>query len=835
MKHVKQVGIALILSLTSVAAAYGQEADASPAASFGTTSPLMDEIVVTAQKREQGQQDVGIAVSAFGGDALERIGVEDTSELANLVPGFTYTEGRGGVPIYTLRGVGFNLAMSTASSTVGIYVDELNIPYSALSVGANLDVDRVEVVKGPQGTLYGRNTTGGAVNYIARKPGDELEYGLRAELRRFLTSDVEAYIGGPVSNKVGMRFAIRDTRSQEAWQYDYTRDFNDELGFIDKTVARLITEWDVSQDIDLSLTLSGWRDQGDSQSPQYYARRTQAGVPIFAPSPEVEEHEFAPEDDARATAFNPENDYAQDNWHYSVFGRFDWTVNDSVDFALLLSHQDYQADGLVNVDGLNVSNVDFDREVETDAQSLETRLSGQLGDEGIWVAGYWYSQDDVSSVTLLDASHNSIGNAGLIGSLSEQSSFQQSQSHAGFGQLEWQLSDTLRLTTGARYTWENRDHQACISDDGDAALALSIIALAARLGVTDVVAAAVGGSEPTSPTPEEQAIYDAVKLLIQSSGTQRPTGQALETLLAAGLGDAQGEIPGFIGAGECGPINSENNEVEMLDRSLTEDNISFRVALDWTPTEDLLIYGSIARGFKSGTFSDLVTSSSDLMMPVTQEELWAYEMGLKSEFYDRALTFNAAAFYYDYRDKQLFGFVIDPIFGPLEALQNIPEAEVYGAEFEARAVPLENLFISLSAAYTHTEVIEYVGIGSEGTTEDFSGNSFAYSPEWEVAGMVHYTIPIGQSHGLSLSANANYQSESEGELSNDPDFKRDAYALVGAQISYGPDDFRWEIRGFVDNIFDEVYFTSQSRASDVAIRYTGMPRMYGISLIWHLR
>ncbi|MGB0921412.1 MAG: TonB-dependent receptor [Alphaproteobacteria bacterium] len=839
MKQSIIMGVALALSLSSAFAQDLERLESPEALEAPATkkagSSLMDEIVVTAQKREQGSQDVGIAVSAFSGDALERIGVEDTTELAHLIPGFNYSEGRGGVPIYTLRGVGFNLAMSTASSTVGIYVDEMNIPYSALSVGANLDVDRVEVVKGPQGTLYGRNTTGGAVNYVARKPGDEWEFGARTELRRFWTSDVEAYAGGPITDRLGMRLAVRNTRSEEAWQYDYTRNENNELGLIDKTVARLITDWDVSEDIDVSFTLSGWRDQGDSQSPQYYAKRTQAGVPVFAPSPEVAAHEFAPQDDARATAFNPENNYEQNNWHYSVFGRLDWALNDSVDFALLLSHQDYQAKGLVNVDGLNVSNIDFDKDVETDAQSLEMRFSGQLGNEGIWVAGYWYSQDDVDSVTVLDSSHNSIGNGGMITTLSEQSSFQQSQSHAAFGHAEWQLSDTLRLTTGVRYTWENRDHQACITDEGDATILLSLIALGRQYGAVQALGPILDGVSPAGTTPEQQAIYDAIKLVIQSSGTQQPTGQILTTLLDAGLGDAAGQVPGINSPGECSAINAENNMPELLDRSLTEDNISFRVALDWAPSDDLLIYGSVARGYKSGTFSDLVTSSSDLMMPVSQEELWAYEVGLKSEFYDRALTFNAAAFYYDYRDKQLFGFVVDPIFGPLEALQNIPEAEVYGAEFEARAAPLENLFISLSAAYIHTEVIEYVGIGSEGTTEDFSGNSFAYSPLWEVAGMVHYTIPVGNAHGLSLSANANYQSATEGELSNDPTFKRDGYALANAQFSYGPDDFQWELRAFVNNMFDQVYFTSQSRASDVAIRYTGMPRMYGLSLTYHFR
>ena len=801
----------------------------SPQQQPARRNALIEEIVVTAQKREQGLQDVGIAVAAFSGDMLDRVGVLDTAELSNMVPGFTYTEGRGGVPIYTLRGVGFNLAMSTASSTVGIYVDEMNIPYSSLSVGANLDIDRVEVVKGPQGTLYGRNTTGGAVNYISRKPGDELEYGVRAEVSTFQSSDVEAYIGGPISDDLGMRLAIRDTRSQEAWQYDYTRDSDDELGLVDKTTARWITQWNASDDVDLSFTLSGWRDQSDSVSPQYYARQRQGGIPVFFPSPEVVNHPLAPDDDARATAFDPGEDYQQNNWYYSAMGRMDWTLGDRTDLMLMLSHQQYHADGLINTDGLNVSDFDLTRDIDSDAQSAELRLSGEFGEQNSWVAGYWYSRDVVDSATLVDSSHNSIGNGGMITTLSTQSSYQVSTSHAGFGQLETQLADTLRLTTGLRYTWENRDHQSCLTDDGDATLLLSLIALARRTGVVEAIGPVLDGAPAVGSSPEQQAALEALELVVNASGTQQLVGSVVDTLLAAGLGDALGVVPGINSPGECSSINAENNMPERLDRSLTEDNISFRVALDWTPSDNTLIYGSIARGYKSGTFSDLATSTSDIMQPVRQEELWAYELGTKSDFFDRLMTINAAAFFYDYRNKQLFGFVVDPIFGTLEALDNVPKSRVYGGEIELRFAPTPALFTSLSAAYTQTEVLEYVGITADGSNQSFAGNKFAYSPEWELSGLIHYEWTLGRDRVLGLSTNANYSSESEGELSNNPVFRRDAYVLAGAQLTFGPADRRWELRGFVNNIFDEVYYTSQTRSSDVAVRYTGRPRTYGLS------
>ena len=155
-------------------------------------SSLIEEVVVTAQKREQSAEDVGIAISAFSDDTLKALGITDTADLTNLVAGFSYTDSGFSIPVYTLRGVGFNEISQTATSAVGVYIDEVNIPFPVMTKGANLDLERVEVLKGPQGTLYGRNTTGGAVNYISKKPGEEFEAGISASYQKYSQSDLEA-------------------------------------------------------------------------------------------------------------------------------------------------------------------------------------------------------------------------------------------------------------------------------------------------------------------------------------------------------------------------------------------------------------------------------------------------------------------------------------------------------------------------------------------------------------------------------------------------------------------------------------------------------------------
>ena len=143
----------------------------APAQSQGQSLRL-EEVIVTAQKREQNVNEIGMAISAFSGEDLTALGVMSTRDLTNLVPGFTVAQSDLNTPIYTLRGVGFNTPNLSSASPVGVYVDEASFPYPYMSNGLIHDLERVEVLKGPQGTLYGRNTTGGLVNFITNRPTD---------------------------------------------------------------------------------------------------------------------------------------------------------------------------------------------------------------------------------------------------------------------------------------------------------------------------------------------------------------------------------------------------------------------------------------------------------------------------------------------------------------------------------------------------------------------------------------------------------------------------------------------------------------------------------------
>ena len=273
------------------------------AASAFTTA---EEVVVTAQKREESINSIPLAVSAFTGDDLKSLGVSDTRDLGNLVPGFTYGDSGYGVPVYSIRGIGFNDPSETASSTVGIYNDEFNLPFPVFSKGGNLDLQRVEILKGPQGTLYGRNTTGGLVNYIANKPTDTLQAGITGSYANFGVIEGEGYASGPLIDGVRARVAYRRTYSAEGWQRSNTRYPGgpyDTLGRQDKQSGRFILDWKPIEALTTTLTLSGWNDRSEPQAPQAIAITPQN--PIAGPlalSPVVGGYPLVPASTATTTA-----------------------------------------------------------------------------------------------------------------------------------------------------------------------------------------------------------------------------------------------------------------------------------------------------------------------------------------------------------------------------------------------------------------------------------------------------------------------------------------------------------------------------------------------------
>ena len=345
------------------------------------------EIIVTAQKRAQSINSVGMSIAAISGDALAERGIVSTADLVKSVPGFAYAETALGTPIYTLRGVGFVDQSLSAGPTVSVYVDEVPLPYSFMAKGAIFDLERVEVLKGPQGTLYGQNSTGGAFNYIAAKPTNSFSAGVNAEYGRFNTLDATGYVSGPLSSTLKARLAVRTVQGGE-WQRSYTR--NDTLGRQQQWQGRALIDWAPTERLTVKINATGWIDKSDTIAPQ--VRKIDPQVPAGI-LPAIANYPLPPAD-PRAADWNPGWDYRRDDWFWMLSGRADYDLADDIKLVSITAYQRFSTAANYDNDGYTLQTGDRYGTGTVRAFNQELRLEGQSGPVQ-WIVGGNYSHHKV--------------------------------------------------------------------------------------------------------------------------------------------------------------------------------------------------------------------------------------------------------------------------------------------------------------------------------------------------------------------------------------------------------------------------------------------------------
>jgi iron complex outermembrane receptor protein len=240
------------------------------------------EVIVTANKRQENIQNVGASIVAASGDKLTQMGITDTASLQKIVPGFNVTPNYYGTSVFTIRGVGFQDTSLASSPTVTVYADEAPLPFSVLTSGTTLDLQRVEVLKGPQGTLFGNNATGGAINYIANKPTDTFQAGLDVTVGNFATANVSGFVSGPIIDGLDGRIALQSNNSG-AWQKGYGPQAGQSIGGTDFLNGRISLQWKPNDRFKALLTVNGWHDHSYNQIGQYAGTdgdRSQAPDPL---------------------------------------------------------------------------------------------------------------------------------------------------------------------------------------------------------------------------------------------------------------------------------------------------------------------------------------------------------------------------------------------------------------------------------------------------------------------------------------------------------------------------------------------------------------------------
>jgi len=735
----------------------------------------IEEVVVTAQKREQSANDIGITMNAFTATQLDDYGVLAAKDLEGLVPGLTVTNDQpSGVPVFTIRGVGFQTFTAGASSTVGLYIDETNIPYSVMIGQTLFDIERVEVLKGPQGDLYGRNTTAGQINFISKKPTDEFTAGIKASYGRYNTLDAEGYVSGPISDNVNGRLALQSITSDEGWQESLSRP-GDNLGELKAYGVRGLLDIKLAESAQLLLNLHQYINKSENI----------AATPIVDFSGGIIGPIAVSSGDSKAADWSADHKPKNDNKSEGVTARLNWDLASDLSLISISAWDKFNRDDKYDTSGIPQQDADSTNNTDIKVFTQELRLEWTGLEDWYLLGGIFYSDDRVDENYLLENGGGVLGASLGLDGLSTRYQ-QDSDSIAVFGHAEWQFTDKLRLTIGARYTQENRKWTGCTYDSGDGTLA----------------------------------------------------GLWNDTLTPYVL-NPQGLDPGTLQAGDCGVYNDIHGSPgfdtfgvysQKIDSSETQGKIS----LDYTITDGVLLYGTVSTGTKSGGFNGAAVQTHQGLIAYEPEDLTAYETGIKSLWLDSTLQVNAAAYYYDYSDKQQGTVAVTPVGNIVVAITNVPESEIYGAELDGLWQITDHLTWNLGVSYLHTEITKYQqvdpvnSVWPDVVTFDASGNDLDNSPEWQTNSTLTYVFNLTDSLDLSIAGDVIYKDDST-TVNQDIE----GYTLYNARLGIGARDGSWSAMAWSRNITDEYYYQSESTSNCCIVRLNGMPRTYGVTVAYY--
>jgi outer membrane receptor protein involved in Fe transport len=783
-------GAAMPLGGANAQTAAVQAGAGQPVASTASAAADAGEIIVTAQKRSQSINTVGMAITSLSGIQLKEQGVASVADLVKIDPSFVFSQAQRGQPVYTIRGIGYNDFSLAATPTVSVYTDQVPYALPVMTKGAGFDLDRVEVLKGPQGTLFGQNATGGAVNYIAAKPTDHLAASLEAGYASFNAVNVNGFLSGPLTGTLNARLAF-NVDEGGAWQRSYTR--NDKLGDKDDQQVRLLLDWAPTEKLKVSVNLNGWIDHSDTLAGQEIGLNVQS--PKYAQFiPDVLNQPLAPQNDRAAdwkAGLNPHNDehFAQG----SV--RADYAFTDSLHLTYLGNYQRYQQH---DINDNNGQNIDFYLKLNgfVDSTSHELRLSGKALDRKVdWVFGGNYTRtlaDEDQNETLRDSTSAyslttvplALHQPALPPFVGVQNiSRDMSRAAAVFGNVEYHVLGNLDVHAGGRYTRTDISHGGCTYDiDGNAAAGFTALETLIKKGV-GVVPIQQGGCITFGP----------------------------------------GLIPGY----QTGALN--------------QGNFSWSAGIDWTPVPRTLVYFNASRGYKAGSFPTLTASSYLQLQPVTQESVMSYELGVKSRVLHGLVELTGAVFHYDYTNKQMEAREPDPegVFGFLNVLLNVPKSSENGAELDVKLRPVSGLVLSGRATYLDSHVDgQFMNYNPfVNTPINLQGEPFPNTPRWATGFDGQYNWRVNSRLDAYAGVDVRYQSSSQGAFGAQsaiqagyPSFIINSYTLVDLRAGLSSSEKRWSLEAYGTNVGNTYYWTQVARPAEAVVRFAGQPAIYGVRL-----
>ena len=746
----------------------------------------LEEVIVTAQRREQSLQETAISVTAFTSEAIEMRLLNNMADLSQFTPNVEINNGRadggGSNAAIFIRGVGqFDFIFPTDPG-VGVYLDNV---YMGRTLGGMVDLtdlERVEVLRGPQGTLYGKNTIAGAINLVTAKPTGEFGGEAKITAGEYDRIDGSLNVNFPIIKDVlnGKASVILKNRDGYGESLADGRDFGDE----DRQVFRGVLDWMPSQAVEAEFSAdythwdqngpmsnlssvypssSGFRELFNAIAAPYLAARD--GLPPGS----VFDERYITTDEFTTYATGPVKDKG-DVWGVSAV--VDWEISGKVHLKSITSWREMDLDFGSDLDNTPFDFAQTNQQQEQDQLSQELQFSGLAFNERLdWLAGLYYFRERGEDHNFVHFGHGLLdaleafpgpfiplvpglvcpaplpapcaGGAGNPVNLALDTDLIpftriNTKSYSFFAHGIYHLTEKLNLNIGFRYTYEDK------------------------------------------------------RWFIQES---RPVS----------------------GVYVVAPT--------YLDE--TWDDFSPKIGLDYQINDELMVYVQRSEGFKSGGWNPRMFDDKYLL-PYDPEYLTSYEIGWKSQWLDRRLTLNGAVFYYDYKDLQLSSFAPnpDPTIVVL-TVQNAGQVNIHGFELEMAAQMTEGLFAQLGVGYQSNEYDEL-----EPSVPWSIDNVLPDAPKWTINMGLEYRHPLSDKGNLTWRLDGSYKSETYKDPQNEPDILQDGLFLLNARIAFDTLDERWQLALFCTNLTDEKYITRGLHFTDFGFtnHYAGRPREWGVSL-----
>ncbi|MFA7441235.1 MAG: TonB-dependent receptor [Sphingomonadaceae bacterium] len=724
--------MATSILMTGWSAASAQVA-ADPVVKPGPDTGRVGEIVVTAQKRQESVQDVPISITALSGSDLAKRQIRAAEDLVTTVSNLQVNSPLGdGIPVFSLRGITMSDIGLAQNGPVAVYYDEVYKGNFAIMGLGMFDLERVEVLKGPQGTLYGKNTTGGAVNLITRKPGFNTEGYFSVGYGNYdrIMSDGAVELG--IAPSLGLRVAYTFERADgtaknvyaDAPDPESTRQYG----------VRASLRYQPNDAVDITI-----RAATTLQNPRSYAvypieGPDGIGYPIYSSFGMPAATRAGLDRREVRIPYVPRRHFRT----WAVAANADFQLSDTLMLTSITSWDRGKIRFTEDGDGseANDSLVSYGGRTRQVTQDL--RLTSDFDGPFNFILGAYYSVEKLKNDTTLrfyhDVDVNSDGSidgqdcidgGGFVACTIFNQFNQKKTSYALYSDASYDITDQITVRGGLRYTHDKAD----------------LTGFRAQLFAVD--------------------------------------GTPLLNL-----------IPGSV-----------TDFSATTSRRARTDNVSGKIGLDYKPADNVLLYASYSVGYRGASFNSQAFFAPDELTTVKPEKLRATEVGFKTDWFDRKVTLNGAAFWYSYLNQQTLN--VDPDTA-LQLLISLPRARILGAELDLQVRPTSRLTLSAGAGLLDTRVQK--GIGPE---NEFRGNRLISAPKLTLTASVDWVVPVGTWGAADLRVDLSHSSGQYYDLANSAAAFEDQFTVMNARMRLHPESDRFGVALWVKNLTNTCYRTNR--------------------------